>query len=100
MKPSRRKTLDLKTGACQYCDNADKTKLRQKRDYCSRADIHKGHCLNFKTKQLKVAGGKKGRKGEANTSPLEGGNLEQRRTKLEKGYNAEGRVQVASTPTL
>lgn len=47
MKPSRRKTLELKAKACQYCKLGDKAKLRQGRDYCNHADIKNGHCLNF-----------------------------------------------------
>jgi len=48
MKPSARKTLKLKTGACNYCDNADKKNIRQKRDYCGNTAIVNGHCQNFK----------------------------------------------------
>ena len=53
MKPSRRKTLNLKVKACQHCANADKTKLGQSQDYCDRADIRGGHCLNFKAESKK-----------------------------------------------
>ena len=58
MKPSQRKTLNLKTTACQYCKLADKTKMRQGREFCKEADIKNGHCANFqpeKPKRVKVA---------------------------------------------
>lgn len=53
MKVSRRKTLTLKTTACQYCKLADKTRLRQGREYCHDANIKNGHCLNFQSEKPK-----------------------------------------------
>lgn len=49
MKPSRRKTLNLKVSACGYCAEADKAKMRKGLDYCNSANIRNGHCLNFET---------------------------------------------------
>lgn len=49
MKPSRRRTLDLKVSACNYCELADKVKMRQGRDYCDSTRIRNGHCINFVT---------------------------------------------------
>lgn len=54
MKASRRKTLKLKSTACAFCKLANKTKLRQGRDYCDKADIKDGHCLNFDSLKPKI----------------------------------------------
>lgn len=54
MKPSARKTLNLKSTQCQYCKLADKTKIRQGRDYCQNLEIKNGHCINFQPKKVKV----------------------------------------------
>lgn len=49
MKPSRRRTLELKVTACGHCSHADRAKLRQKRDgYCGEdCTIRNGHCQQF-----------------------------------------------------
>ncbi len=51
MKPSRRKTLGLKSTACRYCELADRTKLRQGRNYCKsqvKPEIVNGHCQQMR----------------------------------------------------
>jgi len=49
MKPSRRKTLNLKVNACYYCGHADRRALRQGRPYCTadNAGIRNGRCAEF-----------------------------------------------------
>ena len=41
-------TLALKVKSCPYCQHADKAKLRQHRDYCTKFKAYNGHCENFK----------------------------------------------------
>jgi hypothetical protein len=53
MRPSARKTLNLKSTQCQYCKSADKIKIRQGRDYCQNFDIKNGHCVNFQPEKAK-----------------------------------------------
>ena len=53
MKPSARKTLNLKSTQCQYCKSADKIKMRQGRDYCPNIDGKNGHCINFQPEKEK-----------------------------------------------
>jgi len=55
MKPSRRRTLQVKTTQCQCCKLADQRALRKGRDYCrsNRATISNGHCEDFQTSRFK-----------------------------------------------
>ncbi len=60
MKPSRRRTLQLKTAQCQYCKLADKRALRMNRAYCKvkNPTITNGHCERFDAAKLKKSNGK------------------------------------------